>query len=497
MATPVEVVFSFDTTGSMYPCLTQVRRNVKSTVTRLFEEIPGIRIGIIAHGDYCDKGHPYITKHLELTDDVAAICRFVEKVEQTGGGDAPECYELVLNEARSQPWTKKATKALVLIGDDVPHPPAHNPGRLDWRKEAQALTNAGVAIYAVQALGRKHATRFYEELARISGGFHVPLDQFSYVTDMVLAVCYRQTGEEQLQRYEEEVTTQGRMNRGLDRIFSTMLGRAATTEYGDVDLQAVSPGRFQVLDVDSETPIKEFVEENGLSFKKGRGFYEFTKTETVQGYKEIILMDRVTGDFFAGEKAREMLGLPVGETARIRPADLEKYAVFVQSTSVNRVLMGGTRFLYEVEDWDRPGTEEPASATTTTPARPAATAAAKKPAKGAATAAPAPAPATKGKKVAAATAAPAPAAKTAAAPATPAAAAGGAKSARRHFEFVDGKSSKFWEVWVEGSSMYTQYGRIGSAGQSTVKSYGDDAAARKAADKLIAEKVGKGYVEKA
>ena len=38
-SSPVEVVFSFDTTGSMYPCLTQVRRNVKSTVARLGEEI--------------------------------------------------------------------------------------------------------------------------------------------------------------------------------------------------------------------------------------------------------------------------------------------------------------------------------------------------------------------------------------------------------------------------------------------------------------------------
>src|SRR5262249_16568289 len=152
------------------------------------------------------------------TDDVEAICHFVETVGPTGGGDAPECYELVLHEARDQPWSADATKALVLIGDDVPHPPAHNPGRLDWRAEAAALGKEGVGIYAVQALGRSHATKFYEELARASGGFHVPLDQFSYITDMVLAVCYRQSGPEQLQAYEEEVKTQGRMNRGLDKI---------------------------------------------------------------------------------------------------------------------------------------------------------------------------------------------------------------------------------------------------------------------------------------
>ncbi len=113
------------------------------------------------------------------------------------------------------------------------------------------------------------------------------------------------------------------------------------------------PGRFQVLEVDKDGPIKDFVQENGLAFKTGRGFYEFTKTETIQGSKEIILMDKATGDFFEGEKARELLGLPAGETARIRPTSLEKYAVFVQSTSANRKLMGKTRFLYEVEDWDR------------------------------------------------------------------------------------------------------------------------------------------------
>jgi hypothetical protein len=32
---------------------------------------------------------------------------------------------------------------------------------------------------------------------------------------------------------------------------------------------------------------------------------------------------------------------------------LAKYTAFIQSTSANRKLMGGTKFLYEVEDWER------------------------------------------------------------------------------------------------------------------------------------------------
>lgn len=356
---PIEVVFSFDTTGSMYPCLTQVRRKVKNTVTRLAEEIPGIRIGVIAHGDYCDRASTYVTTSLDLTNDVDAICHFVENVGPTGGGDAPECYELVLHEAQELAWSKDASKAFVLIGDDVPHAPAHNPLRLNWRDELAKLTRLGVAVYGVQALGRKHATKFYQELAERSGGDHLGLDQFASITDIVLAICYKQSSPDQLARYEQEVTTQGRMNRSLNRVFSTMLRRKVETASTDADLHAVAPGRFQVLEVDRDAPIKQFVEDQGATFKKGRGFYEFTKTETIQGHKEIILMDRASGDFYEGEKARELLGLPTGETARIRPTDLETYTVFVQSTSVNRKLIGGTKFLYEVEDWDRPaGTEE-------------------------------------------------------------------------------------------------------------------------------------------
>lgn len=60
---PIDVVISFDTTGSMYPVLTQVRRKMKEAVNRLMDELPGIHIGLIAHGDYCDARSTYVTRH--------------------------------------------------------------------------------------------------------------------------------------------------------------------------------------------------------------------------------------------------------------------------------------------------------------------------------------------------------------------------------------------------------------------------------------------------
>jgi hypothetical protein len=348
----IEVVFSFDTTGSMYPCLTQVRRKLKETISRLLNEIPGIRIGIIAHGDYCDADKTYVTKIFDLSGDVNEICHFVQNVEATGGGDAPECYELVLHQAQRLSWTPTNSKTLVVIGDDIPHAPAQTPQKLNWRDELKVLINEGITVHGVQALNRSHATLFYRELAEKSGGYHLNLDQFSYITDLFLAVCYQQSSDEQLQNYEQEIINQGRMNRGLNKMFNTLLERTETTNlYAPSELKAVAPGRFQVLEIDADIPIKAFVLENGLTFKTGRGFYEFTKTETIQAKKEIILMDRKTGDFFAGEAVRELLGIPQGETVRIRPNSIEKYIIFVQSTSANRKLIAHTKFLYEVADW--------------------------------------------------------------------------------------------------------------------------------------------------
>lgn len=68
-------------------------------------------------------------------------------------------------------------------------------------------------------------------------------------------------------------------------------------------------------------------------------------------------------------------------------------------------------------------------------------------------------------------------------------------ASKRYFEFSEGTSNKFWEVWREGVSVFTRYGKIGANGQVTVKKLGSDADAKKLHDKLVAEKTGKGYVE--
>jgi predicted DNA-binding WGR domain protein len=88
--------------------------------------------------------------------------------------------------------------------------------------------------------------------------------------------------------------------------------------------------------------------------------------------------------------------------------------------------------------------------------------------------------------------APAPAPSPAAAPVRLSALAPGQT---RYFEFIGGTSRKYWHVTVDGGELVVSFGRIGTAGQLKRKSFPTEAMARREAEALIREKLGKGYQE--
>jgi predicted DNA-binding WGR domain protein len=66
---------------------------------------------------------------------------------------------------------------------------------------------------------------------------------------------------------------------------------------------------------------------------------------------------------------------------------------------------------------------------------------------------------------------------------------------RRSLQYTDAKSDKFWTITLEGKSHTVQYGRVGTTGQSQTKEFGSEAEAQKSFQKLLQEKLKKGYVE--
>jgi len=66
----------------------------------------------------------------------------------------------------------------------------------------------------------------------------------------------------------------------------------------------------------------------------------------------------------------------------------------------------------------------------------------------------------------------------------------------RYFEFKDKESSKFWEISLSGKKVTVHYGKIGTAGQNIVKELSTPAEASTHSEKIIGEKIKKGYKEK-
>ena len=68
---------------------------------------------------------------------------------------------------------------------------------------------------------------------------------------------------------------------------------------------------------------------------------------------------------------------------------------------------------------------------------------------------------------------------------------------RRELIFMDAKSSKFWNIELDGESHTVTYGRTGTDGQSKTKEFSSAKEAKSDFDKLVASKVKKGYVDAA
>lgn len=346
-----DVLISFDTTGSMSPCINEVRRRVTEALDKLFSNIDDLRIAIISHGDYCD-GYDAIHQ-IDFTSNKDNLKSFVRNAPNTSGGDGDEFYEYVLYLAKSFNW-QSDNKIMLLIADAEPHEVEYRYGgksySYDWKKETRDLASLGINVYGIQALGNRSSSYFYQEISSRTNGRKLDLNQFTDAVETIISVCYHKVGK--LEEYKNELVSSFKMNRNLVKLFQDLDVKVEDARYTKTDssgLISVPPTRFQIVHVDHNVDIKSFVEGIGATFRKGRGFYQFTKSEMVQEHKEVVLRNKMTGDMFTGPEARNFIGLPFGVRGQIRPKLFDDYEVYIQSTSSNRKLIEKTKFLYENE----------------------------------------------------------------------------------------------------------------------------------------------------
>jgi len=134
------------------------------------------------------------------------------------------------------------------------------------------------------------------------------------------------------------------------------LGQTSSKTFLTTDLSNVKASDLKKLtdvknqaktwSVEKECVIKDFVESHKEVYLTGRAFYQLTKPETIQPQKQIAIMKKGEKAIYAGIEARHLLGLPDNQDARVKPGNHMDYDIFVQSTSVNRILVRGTKLVY-------------------------------------------------------------------------------------------------------------------------------------------------------
>lgn len=132
--------------------------------------------------------------------------------------------------------------------------------------------------------------------------------------------------------------------RGTRSLFSTGTDAVNAGTVAAAKLTPMPTGSYFLVPVPKDSVIKEFVESTGNVYRVGNSYYELMKTETIQGNKHLAIVDNKTHKVYTGDGVRKMIGLS-DLSVRVKPNHNPDYKIFVQSTSVNRKLIAGTRVL--------------------------------------------------------------------------------------------------------------------------------------------------------
>ncbi|KAA3604075.1 MAG: VWA domain-containing protein [Calditrichaeota bacterium] len=145
---PLDVLFIFDTTGSMGEEIDRLKSTIELIKINLesLKPKPQVRFGMVL---YKDRGDSYVTKVIPLTTDLKSFQSELNKVRASGGGDTREDLNSALEDAMTKiEWNENGIKTSFVITDAPP--------QIDYKNQtynySQAVRDAqekGVKIFTI------------------------------------------------------------------------------------------------------------------------------------------------------------------------------------------------------------------------------------------------------------------------------------------------------------------------------------------------------------
>jgi Mg-chelatase subunit ChlD len=173
----VDVVFVLDTTGSMSGLIQTAKEKIWSIATTMAsaQPTPEIRIGLVA---YRDRGDHYVTKVVDLSDDLDSVYATLMDFQADGGGDTPESVNKALYDAvHNISWSQgsQAYQVVFLVGDAPPH--------MDYQDEMRypeivaAAKEKGIVINTIQCDEVPTTVGPWTQIANLSHGKFFQVEQ--------------------------------------------------------------------------------------------------------------------------------------------------------------------------------------------------------------------------------------------------------------------------------------------------------------------------------
>jgi Mg-chelatase subunit ChlD len=174
----IEVVFCLDTTGSMGGLIQGAKDKIWSISNQIAggKPTPELKIGLVA---YRDRGREdYVTKIVELTDDLDAIHGKLREFQAGGGGDAPESVNQALDDSVNKiKWSadKKTLRIIFLVGDAPPH--MDYADDVKYPATCKKACEKGIIINTIQCGGDPECQKHWKEICKLAEGSYAQIAQ--------------------------------------------------------------------------------------------------------------------------------------------------------------------------------------------------------------------------------------------------------------------------------------------------------------------------------
>ena len=315
----LEMVFVLDTTGSMSGLIDGAKQRIWGIINDVMQKPskPRVRVGLVA---YRDNGDEYVTKLLEITEDLDKVYTTLMDYRADGGGDTPENVRKALAEGvRNAGWAKSRdglAQIVFLVGDAPPQSYQQEPDVLVTTAEA---VHKNMIVNTIQCGSEDGTKEVWQSIALRGEGKYFAIAQDGGVQaittpyDTKLAdlaaklgktyVTYGAKDKRDSQSHaqsvsERRITTDASMGAQAERA----LNKAVNTFQYDGDLvQDVENDTVKIENVKTEN-LPEDMQKLSVAERKKVIDKRIAERKAIRA--EILTLSKQRDEYVAGERAK-------------------------------------------------------------------------------------------------------------------------------------------------------------------------------------------------